>query len=240
MQIFCSAARVLFPDCRCLVCGEPRHIHPGDALCGSCAHSLAGHAIPTYACPLCLSPMRAGEPCHYCVSGGMNGLVSAHAPFYYGGAVQRLIVLCKFGPVEIAANPLAAAMTDCLGTARPDALVPVPLHHERLRERGFNQAALLCDLVSLGTGVPVLHALTRIRKTRRQSSLPPEAREDNVRDAFDAVAPVTGMRLMLVDDVRTTGSTVRACAKTLMAAGAMEVRLLTAAVAPQRNLPKGE
>lgn len=168
----------------------------------------------------------------------MNGLTAAFSPFYYGGIVQKLVVLCKFGPVTIAAHPLAAAMTACLGSTRADALVPVPLHRQRYRERGFNQADFLCQLVSKDTGIPVLHALTRPIKTRRQSSLHPEARKDNVHGAFGLAAPVTGMRLLLVDDVRTTGSTARECAMVLMKAGAQSVGLLTAAVAPQHDAPK--
>ncbi len=240
MQVLRAFGGALFPECRCLVCGEPRKLAPGDALCGHCMADLHEHAILPYACPNCLSPVRSGSACGFCVSGGMNGLDKAYAPYYYGGAVQRLVVQLKFGPVAIAATPLAAGMVDSLGSARADALVPVPLHKQGLRERGFNQAAMLCDQIASVTGMPVLHALIKIRVTRRQSSLPAAEREANVRDAYALSAPVNGMRLLLVDDVRTTGSTLRACAQVLREAGASSVSVLTAAVAPQHDVAEAE
>ena len=233
MQLLRAAMRALYPTCRCLACGEPRRITPGEPLCDACLAELALHAIPDTACPHCLSPKRSGNPCGYCQDGGMIGLAHAYAPFYYGGVVQRLVVMFKFGAVDAAARPLASAMAACLGTARPDALVPVPLHRQRQRERGINQARRLCHLVSEQTGLPIQEALVRTRKTKRQSSLEPRDRESNVRGAFAVTQPVAGMRLMLVDDVRTSGSTARACAQALREAGTAEVSLLTASVAPQ-------
>jgi predicted amidophosphoribosyltransferase len=131
-----------------------------------------------------------------------------------------------------------------------DAAVPVPLHRSRRRARGFNQAT---DLAG-GLGLPVVHALRRVRATAPQASLPAARRRANVRQAF-ALAPrprwrhglrgpgglgrdarlaataclVSGKRLVLVDDVCTTGATLDACARVLKAAGAAEVRAITAA-----------
>jgi ComF family protein len=115
-----------------------------------------------------------------------------------------------------------------------DAVVPVPLHARRRRERGFNQAA---DL-SRGLGLPIIHALRRARPTPPQVGLSAEARRDNVRDAFAIRSALTFRRIgppllrkviVLVDDVATTGATLEACARVLRAAGAAEVRALTAA-----------
>ncbi len=168
----------------------------------------------------------------------MTGFAGAYSPYFYHGPVQRLVVLCKFGGVDAAAEPLARAMADCVRGQTFDALVPVPLHPRRLRERGVNQAELLCRLVGKANGVPILPALTRARNTKRQSGLRPADREGNVRDAFIAAKSVKGLRLLLVDDVRTSGSTARACAKALNEAGAAEVSLLTAAVAHQKRSAK--
>lgn len=230
-----ALVNALFPTCRCVNCGEPRRITPGSALCDTCLAELPDHAIPDTACPRCLSPMRSGLPCSFCADNGLPGIDRAYAPFYYGGVVQRLVVSFKFGAVNAAALPLADAMADSLGSCRPDVMTPVPLHRQRLRERGVNQAAHLCGLLSQRTGLPVLDALKRIRKTKRQSSLRPDRRERNVRDAFAVSAPVAGLHILLVDDVRTSGSTAAACAKALLGAGAASVRLLTAAVAPQAS-----
>jgi ComF family protein len=107
------------------------------------------------------------------------------------------------------------------------AAVPVPLHRRRLRARGFNQAAEIAKHL----GLPVLAALRRVRATRSQTDLPAARRHANVRDAFalGRGAEVAGLRLVLVDDVSTTGATLEACARVLAAAGAADVRALTAA-----------
>jgi ComF family protein len=107
-------------------------------------------------------------------------------------------------------------------------VVPVPLHASRVRERGFNQAADLAGPL----GLPVVHALRRVRATATQTGLPSARRHKNVRDAFQptrAARAVDRAIVVLVDDVCTTGATLEACARVLKACGAAEVRALTAA-----------
>ena len=118
--------------------------------------------------------------------------------------------------------------------AGADAVVPVPLHASRERPRGFNQARELARHL----GPPILDALVRVRRTSAQADLPKTKRDANVRGAF-AMKPgtnVKGLVLVLVDDVSTTGATLNACAEPLLAAGASEVRALTAARAPLRRV----
>jgi ComF family protein len=114
-----------------------------------------------------------------------------------------------------------------------DAVVPVPLDPARLRRRGFNQARLLAE----GLGPPVLDALARTRPTPPQTGLPAARRHANVRDAFAVCRPVAGLTLVLIDDVATTGATLHACARALRAAGAREIRALTAARAAAPPAP---
>jgi ComF family protein len=112
--------------------------------------------------------------------------------------------------------------------AGADAVVPVPLHSSKRRERGFNQAADLAQ----GVGLTPCMALKRVRATRAQASLPAAQRHGNVRGAFAVTrhaAALHGAVVVLVDDVSTTGATLDACARTLTAAGVREVRALTAA-----------
>ena len=116
--------------------------------------------------------------------------------------------------------------------AGSDVLVPVPLHPRRLRERGFNQAALLAAELGRRTGCPGGEgALVRRRDTSSQAGLSAAARRRNVRDAFAVRRRglVAGRVVTLVDDVLTTGATAHACAQALKAGGAAEVRLLSAA-----------
>jgi len=142
----------------------------------------------------------------------------------------------KYDPRETLARHLAARMRDAGAQvlAGANAVVPVPLHASRERSRGFNQALALARHL----GPPILEALVRVRRTSPQADLPKTKRDANVRGAF-AIKPgtnVKGLVLVLVDDVSTTGATLNACAEPLLAAGASEVRALTAARAPLRRI----
>jgi predicted amidophosphoribosyltransferase len=109
-----------------------------------------------------------------------------------------------------------------------DLICPVPLHHVRLRERSFNQAEVLARAVSSGVGIGVVEGLERLRLTKPQTGLDPRARMENVRGAFAAHAEkVAGKRILLIDDVWTTGATLVECAKVLMRAKARQVSILT-------------
>jgi ComF family protein len=113
-------------------------------------------------------------------------------------------------------------------------VVPVPLHRRRERARGFNQAAELARYL----GLPVVHALRRVRNTSSQTGLPAARRHANVRNAFvlGRRARLAGRIVVLVDDVSTTGATLDACARQLVLAGVREVRAITAArVATRRD-----
>jgi ComF family protein len=116
-------------------------------------------------------------------------------------------------------------------TREADALVPVPLHWRRLWSRRYNQSAALAMAISTISGVPVLHeALKRVRATQQQVGLDKNERASNVQGAFklapDRKMDVAGRRLILIDDVLTSGSTVEVCARTLLRAGAAHVDVL--------------
>jgi ComF family protein len=136
------------------------------------------------------------------------------------------------------ARPLSELLLDCLA-ARPlavDLLVPVPLDRGRGRERGYNQSALLAEPIGRALGLPLLAgALRRTRATRPQVGLSARERRANVRGAFACADPsaVEGRRVLVVDDVMTTGATLEACADALTAAGAAVVYGLVVA----RDLP---
>jgi len=114
---------------------------------------------------------------------------------------------------------------------RFDVIVPVPLHPTRQRERGFNQAGLLGDLLSAQTSIPAKSVLERIRYTTTQTALDRSERMENLHNAFRLRknADVRGLRVLLVDDVLTTGSTLNECARILKRAGAFSIHAATAA-----------
>jgi len=130
------------------------------------------------------------------------------------------------------ARPLGRLLVAHLAQGLPDRVVPVPLHPRRLRAREFNQAALLALFARGARGPPVdVQLLERIRDTLPQSQLPGPARQANVRGAFRVSqrGDARGLRILLVDDVLTTGATAEACARALLEAGAREVAILTLA-----------
>jgi ComF family protein len=142
----------------------------------------------------------------------------------------------KFGGVARLAGPLGTLLVEHVDPAFPfsdlDLVVPVPLHPRRLRERGFNQSLLLARQVSKRQSIPLdFTSLQRVRQTAPQTRLSGPERRKNVRGAFRVTAPesVAGRRVLLVDDVFTTGATIQECTESLLEAGAKEVCVLTLA-----------
>jgi ComF family protein len=110
-----------------------------------------------------------------------------------------------------------------------DLLVPVPLHRSRLRSRGYNQSAKIAEVASSTLSAPWSNILTRHRHTRYQVELGAEQRRANVRRAFVAAIELTDLKILLIDDVITTGATLEACAEACASAGARDVRAITVA-----------
>lgn len=199
------------PYARCYCCGHPRLDSAGDHLCVPCRDAL--------------SSIRMKEIFFF-----VEGAENVYAPFPYEGAAKELIHCLKYTFVRDAAKVLGPYMAALLKEDSFDALVPVPLYPKRLMERGFNQAELLAQAVGEQKNIPVLPALERLRETGQQAKLEKERRIKNMEDAFQTCKKVRGMRLLVVDDVCTTGATARACIRALSGAGAKSVSLLTAAV----------
>ncbi len=186
-------------------------------------------------CPACDEPLSAGAVgfCPACAPlldpGERRG--RALAAYVYGGPMADAVRALKYGGrtehAPVLGRMLADRALELAGTV--DAVVPVPLHPARLRERGFNQSALLARPVARALAVPLVTAdLRRVRDTPPQASLTAAARATNVKGAFLALrAP--GSRVLLVDDVRTTGATLAECGEALVTAGADEVFTLVLA-----------
>jgi ComF family protein len=153
----------------------------------------------------------------------------------YAGSLRDCVVALKYRGRHRTAERLALRLLEReRGRAvlfGADALIGVPLHPDRLKERGFNQAALLAEALGRNSGLPVLTALIRNRNTPSQTHLSAKDRRRNVARAFQVREPAAllGATVVLVDDVATTGATLRECAATLLAAGVAEVRAITVA-----------
>ncbi|HXE75246.1 MAG TPA: ComF family protein [Candidatus Xenobia bacterium] len=152
----------------------------------------------------------------------------------YDAELRQLIVLLKYNRLrplaKLLGGWLAAVVQQNPDLAEVDALVPVPLYPKRQRARGYNQAELLARELAKWTRLPVEPgALQRIKDTPSQTGLTPAQRVENVRGAFAARSKLDLRRILLLDDVCTTGATLNACARVLKHAGAEEVKAVTVA-----------
>ena len=169
---------------------------------------------------------------------GLRGFDSAYCFGSYEGTLRELIHLYKYGRIQTLSRPLA----DLLAAALPlderfDAVTPVPLHWRKQWQRGFNQSELLARDIARRRGIPVVRALRRARSTQTQAGLSNTERRKNVAAAFQcrtAARTLAGARVLLIDDVMTTGSTAAACARALKQASVARVVLLTVARVDRR------
>ncbi len=204
----------------CLVCGERAG---NDDLCPACVRELPWNRC---ACPRCALPLPAPAPaCGHCQR-RPPPLTETRAAFLYAHPLDRLLPRLKFHRDLAAGRACALHMAEALADApRPGALVPLPLHPARLRERGFDQALELARPLAKALDLPLLdRALLRVRDTAPQSRLDAPARRRNLRRAF-AIRPGVTLpaHVALVDDVMTTGATLHAAADTLLRAGVTRV-----------------
>ncbi len=196
-------------------------------MCGECRTLIL--PMPEACCPVCSDPL-AFPYCPNC-EGRRWHLSAIAAGCRYQGTVRDLIQRFKYGRdqslVRLLSTLLLPALADPRIAARKfDAVVPVPLHPLREREREFNQSALLASPVARHLGIPLTSMLARTRRTAPQAGFDRRVRMENLEGAFALRCKrhyPEGMSLLLVDDVTTTGATLDACAAVLMEEGACEV-----------------
>lgn len=238
-RIVDSVLNLFYPD-SCLVCTASLSRMLDSGICPKCWEKSLQLRIVGPACPSCGLPYRnfGSEPAHLC------GRCTLRLPPYsgarafgcYSSELSRLIQALKFDGRRDLAGPLAtllaATLLETWAPREIDVLVAVPLHPSRKRERGYNQAALLGSSLARLIGLPFLEgALRRIRRTRPQVGLSDSERIQNMRQAFRCSKPevIKGLRILLIDDVMTTGSTVASAAEALLDGGAARVSVLTVA-----------
>lgn len=201
----------------CLLCGAAS---PHGTWCQACDAALPH--LPAAHCPICALPTWQGAVCGHCLRKPPHYSRTV-AAFAYAFPLAELLQAYKFGEQLQLAPALAGKMTLNI-EALPDCIVPMPLHPERLRERGFNQSLLLARELGQQLDIPVLAgACVRVRNTAPQSSLTWRERGKNIRNAFTCSTELAGKHVVVVDDVMTTGSSLNELAKALKLAGATEV-----------------
>ena len=213
----------------CVLCGEAGIRFPSGVrdLCPACQESLPWAESQCARCALPLTATTVEALCGRCQT-HPPAFASCLSPFRYHTPVDHLLLGLKFNGRLAQARLLGELMADWLDSVMdtpPDQLIPVPLHADRLRERGFNQAVELARPIADRLGLPLnLRGVRRVLATPPQSDLSRKQRLKNIRGAFEVVQPVHG-HVAIIDDVMTTTSTADELARTLLRAGAERVEV---------------
>jgi ComF family protein len=224
-----QALNLVFPP-NCVHCGRE-----GDLLCHICKSEST--AVSKNACRKCAESLAKPGTCSRCVA-ERSSLDRLYGSFLYDSPIGSAIKSLKFDDIR-SIGPVLAEMFDVDSMHRSDAelVVPVPLHKSRMRSRGYNQSEILGRILAGRLGIDSRNVLVRTHDTEPQTAQPTAvARQRALAGAF-AVHPktasfISGKRVLVVDDVFTTGSTVKACADALKSAGASWVGAATLAVQP--------
>lgn len=229
---------MLFPS-RCPLCGNISDSYIYNPICSHCWGMIQKYNGP--ACKICGIPAISDETtiCESCIK--------TEQPFskiiYYGlyeGTLRKAIHLLKFTGVKRLSKPLYSLLLE-LPLPKADIIIPVPLYLKKLREREFNQTALIGRRLSRKFNIPMItDCLIKIRETAPQTSLKRDERLKNVKKAFSALKNLDGQDVLLLDDVITTGATVKECSTVLVKAGAKSVTVLALAHSTPAELQKSQ
>jgi ComF family protein len=234
IDLFQAAVSLLYPP-TCTICRK--NVRAGEYLCDSCEEKIIRIRPPF--CQTCSEPFDGSIDNMFTCANCAHRTIyfeAAIAAYRGRGIVRNVIHDFKYNRQihlrHLVGRWLVAGLDDDrLRDRRFDVIVPVPLHPARERERGFNQASLLAELLSKQTSIRCRPLLQRIRYTTTQTALDRSERMENLHNAFRLrkKADVRGLRVLLIDDVLTTGSTLSECARVLKRAGAISVHAATAA-----------
>jgi competence protein ComFC len=230
-----QAVTSLFYPATCVVCAG--NVERSEYLCATC-RGRAPRIVPPF-CAKCSEPFAGAITQTFSCANCEHRVLHfdcAVAAYRSRGLVRKLVHEFKYAKQRHLRYPVAEWLRETLNDPRLrgrhfDVIVPVPLHPARERERGFNQAALLAELLAESVDAPARPVLERIRYTTTQTAYDRAERMENLRDAFRLRKnrDVRDLRVLLIDDVLTTGSTLSECARVLKAAGATSVHAATAA-----------
>lgn len=221
-------AKLLFPE-RCRFCNKVIDLRRD--VCKDCEENK--NEITGEICMLC------GFKAEDCACKKHKNFYSAvAAPFYYDGAAEKAVANLKFNGIKQLADTLSQDMADCFSNHfinySFEYVTCVPMTEKSFKQRGFNQSELLAEKVSEKIGVPYVQLLEKTVETKTQHFLKENERSGNILGVFELreseLDKIENARILLIDDIKTTGSTLNECAKTLLIGGAAEIFCLTAAI----------
>ena len=232
-RLWLQALDILFPI-RCLGCATP-----GRFICAPCTDRLPALEEPF--CDICAQPGADGV-CAWCLDNEPE-IDEIRAPYLYlsSSPIRKAVTMLKYGGIKALAPELADLLARFLRDSPTDfdCVVPIISHPRRVRKRGYSQAALIAAALGDRLETPMLEdALSRVRDAPSQLTTPSrEGRWRNVRGSFICQQDMSGLTILLVDDLVTTGSTASACAAALKDAGALSVSAIAIARAVRRPTP---
>ncbi|HEX9779193.1 MAG TPA: ComF family protein [Geopsychrobacteraceae bacterium] len=222
---------LLFPPA-CPLCQKNLEPATASPFCRDCSSAI--NPLPVGCCSRCALPFpsadRSAHLCESC-SRALPPYLSVSCAGVHDAGLRQAVHRFKYDGGHYLDRPLSTLLSRTLDPALfPDFIVPVPLHDRRLRQRTYNQSLLLARELGLSCSLPVLATLLeRVRDTPQQQGLRARERAENLRDAFVCRRALSGERILLVDDVMTTGATAAVCSQALLDAGATEVRVAVVA-----------
>lgn len=211
---------ILFKN-SCLICKRVSEIE----LCESCINQF--QKLPFNTCPVCKSILK-DNICNLCQEKNFlfKNLIALGV---YNGLIKIIIYNFKFAKIKKYKEPLAILLSQKIkqefDIEQIDYIIPVPLHKERLKERGFNQSELLAKRISKIINKPCITSLKRIKKTLPQHSLSPLEKIENIKDAFEIKTKknLKNKNILIIDDIFTTGSTIQEICKVLLKHGVKDI-----------------
>jgi ComF family protein len=237
-KILDGLLNLIYPD-QCIVCAAPTARRQDCGICDGCWGKAMELKIRPPRCSSCGLPFQSFQDAPEYLCGKctlqMPSFSGARAFGYYTAELSSLIQAFKFhgrrNLVGLLAPLLVGTYFENWSRDDFDLVVPVPLHSKRRRERGYNQSELLARSLALQIALPCFPCLVRTRPTVPQVGLSDARREENVRKAFHCrdSSRISGKRILLIDDVMTTGATVSSAAQALLDEGALRVSVLTVA-----------
>jgi ComF family protein len=218
----------LFPQA-CLLCKAQSN--RDSSICQDCLDDLPWHSAAS--CQQCGLNSYEGQQCGSCIAASPD-FDKTKALFNYEFPINVMLQHYKYRHSLPIAQSFASMMLRFKSASQFDLIIPMPLHPQRLKERGINQSLEIARLLSKPLNIPMRHACERIKFSAPQASLPMKDRVNNMKGAFICNEDLTGRNLILLDDVMTTGASLNALAKAVKAKGAAHVECWLIA----RTLPK--
>ena len=208
----------------CILCGNPGF--DSQDICPACFNDMQKNIHCCYRCAETFETAnRTPLLCGHCLSKSPT-FDETYAPYLHQGAIRHLIATLKFNRKYKNARVLAYLLTTHIkNTAEiPDLIIPVPLHTQRYKERGFNQSTEIAKTIAKRLNIPIdTKSCVRQRNTLHQIDLPAKERQKNIKNAFAVIRQIEAQHIAILDDVMTTGSTVNELAKVLKKAGVARI-----------------